>query len=150
MFCNNNVMVEAKDSIDGIRAELSAEGFRWTGPREEVLSVLARHSEPLSARRVREEVGGRVNLASVYRTLELFLRQGVVVEVDGLPEGRRYELSDRFRAHHHHVVCRSCGDVRDVEGCLLDQALRQLGEKLNFLILSHEVRVVGLCGRCRG
>src|ERR1051326_1321717 len=111
-------MKSTKDGISGVRESLSKGGGRWTKPRERVLDVFIKSSAPLSpGEGYRRLASGKINLASVYRTLQLFCRMGVLVSVDRVEDGQRYELSDDYRAHHHHLVCRDCGRVEDFDDC---------------------------------
>lgn len=134
---------------EDLRQNLAAAGQRWTKSRETILGVLQEKALPMSAKDLYAAVSSKgINLASVYRAVELFVREGVVAQVDS-PDGiRRYELSDRYRPHHHHVVCRECGSTRDIPGCVLG-GLGKKAEKLTgFKILTHQFSLTGLCPRC--
>jgi Fur family ferric uptake transcriptional regulator len=66
---------------------------------------------------------------------------------------QRFELSERFTGHHHHLVCRRCGDVQDLEGCVLRKpVLARLEQRIRrttrFRVLDHDLRLYGVCARC--
>jgi Fur family ferric uptake transcriptional regulator len=134
---------------EDLRSALAGAGQRWTKSRESILGVLQGKVLPLSAKDIFAAVSARgINLASVYRAVELFVREGVVAQVDS-PDGvRRYELSDRYRPHHHHVVCRDCGATRDVSGCGVKGLEERAARLTGFKIVGHHLSLTGLCPRC--
>ncbi len=79
---------------------------------------------------------------TVYRTLDLLSEIGAVRRLE-LGDGPRYELAED---HHHHLVCESCGDVREFEECPLE--LGRLGD-VGFEVSSHSVEIYGRCAVCR-
>lgn len=132
-----------------MRTALAAQGQRWTRAREVVLALLEGERMPVSAKEVFKKVRlTGINLASIYRSMDLFLEKGVVDCVDSPGGVRRYELSDRFRPHHHHVVCRECGSTQDVAGCGVKGLEGRAAQSTGFKILSHQFTFVGLCPDC--
>jgi Fur family ferric uptake transcriptional regulator len=137
-----------KIAID-LRSALAEDGKRWTGVRETVLSVLEKSGLPITAKDIYSQVRSQgVNLASVYRTTEMLARRGFAMQVES-PDGvRRFELSDRYRPHHHHVVCRNCGEMRDVSGCGVKGIEKRAARLTGFKIVGHHLSLTGLCPRC--
>ena len=71
------------------------DGYSQTEPRRLVLEVFLDDDKPMTPATVHKRLPSRnINLASVYRAIELFCRLGILTEVDHVSEGRRYELSD--------------------------------------------------------
>jgi Fur family ferric uptake transcriptional regulator len=135
-------------------------GYRITIPRQAILDVLLRTEGHLSAEDVYVEVRKgypQIGLTTVYRTLELLARMGIVFKFD-FGDGRsRYELSEGpegFR-HHHHLVCTGCGRIIDYteyidsEKDLIDKTESGLSKKYGFKINNHLIRFYGLCDSCR-
>jgi Fur family ferric uptake transcriptional regulator len=138
-----------KQANEKIRSALLTHGERWTRAREAVLAFLEGEKRPVSAKEVYSKVRStKINLASIYRSMDLFLEKGVVDCVDTPGGVRRYELSDRFRPHHHHVVCRDCGSTQDVAGCGVKGLEERAAQSTGFKILSHQFTFVGLCPDC--
>ena len=114
---------------------LKKQGYRLTPQRLMVVSAIENSEDHISADEVYSQVVIRypnVNISTVYRTLELLKRLGLVTETD-LGGGRfRYHPADRGR--HHHLVCRECGAVVDLDESLLAplaEALRREHRKGN-------------------
>src|SRR5512136_741579 len=93
---------------------LQAEGVRFTTARRLVVRALSVAGGPQSADDLHHALGDRLPLSSLYRTLSVLEGARVLAkEHDGGGVGR-YELAEWLVGHHHHVVCVSCGEVRDV------------------------------------
>lgn len=133
-----------------IQKTLVAEGYSQTEPRRQVLEVFLENGKPLTPAAVHKLMPDRaVNLASVYRAIELFCRLGVLTEVDHVQEGQRYELSDEYRGHHHHLICGGCGKTEDIEDCEMEDIEKLISQRFRFKITRHELRFIGLCQRCQ-
>ncbi len=128
---------------------------RITSQRLAIIRLFLENSEAhLTAedifRQLRERENRRVGLATVYRTLDLLVDVGVLRKLD-FGEGRaRYELAGEGIHHHHHLSCRSCGRVFEFGEDLLERLEREVRRRTGFLVLDHEVRLLGLCSRCQG
>jgi Fur family ferric uptake transcriptional regulator len=144
----------AEDPRDAIPRLLARRGYRITAPRRAVLHALATAPEPRTVAQLHSALGGeRVNLVSVYRTVKLLCEVGLVRATDASQGQRRYELAEPFMAHHHHLICRRCGQIEDLDGCLLEaDVLTRLGRRVRqshrFRVTDHELRFFGVCRRC--
>ena len=139
---------------------LARRGLRRTGPRRAVLDVLADSRTPLTVPEIHARLGGRrAHIVSVYRTLHTLVRLRLVRPTDAVPlaaalrGSQRYELAEELTGHHHHLICRGCGAIEDLEGCLLAEApltklARDVRRTRRFEVTEHEVRLFGLCRRC--
>jgi Fe2+ or Zn2+ uptake regulation protein len=139
--------------LDAVAAtRLRRDGQRYTDNRRQLVQVLAGAGTPLT---IPEIIRHQPDLAqsSVYRNLSVLERAGVVQRVMTSDEWARYELAESFTEHHHHLICVSCGVVRDftlpagVERSL-DEALGQAATAAGFEPGHHRLDLVGRCGRC--
>jgi Fe2+ or Zn2+ uptake regulation protein len=131
-----------------VAAALRRSGYRVTPQRLAVATTLAHAGRHLSAEEVMgavaESVPG-VSLPTVYASLEALENAGLVRRVAG---GRGPALYDAGPAAHHHMVCRRCGAVTDLEADVaLDAALAR-ARRLGFEAEGAEVVVRGLCADC--
>jgi Fur family ferric uptake transcriptional regulator len=137
---------EARLRLHNVLAERQV---RRTTPRQQVLDAFLSTHLPMTVAEVHRRLRNRrINLVSVYRAIHLFCRLGMLTAVDQVAEGRRYELSDDHRAHHHHLICERCGDIQDFEECSLDTLERRIRRRMEFRITRHELRFFGLCHSC--
>jgi len=126
---------------------------RYTAGRRAIVDVLEHTDRPLT---IPEILAADATLASssVYRNLAALEQAGVVTKVVTAHEHARYELSEAFGHHHHHLVCDECGQVDDVTlpdqvEAALDQALRRAARKLGYQVGDHRVDLSGVCPDCQ-
>lgn len=88
-----------------------------------------------------------VDRASVYRSVELFERLGIVQRVN---IGWKYklELTDRFAKHHHHLTCTNCGRAIEISESELEQTICRLAAAHCFKPTAHQIEIQGQCSRC--
>ncbi len=133
---------------------LNNSGYKFTGQRGAVLDVLVQYSgNHLSTDEIFNYVkvnNPDIGIATVYRTLTLLEKMGIVSKLD-LDDGlSRYELSRQNEDHrHHHLICSKCGSISEVEEDLLDSLEAQILLKNDFLVTDHRVKFYGICGKCR-
>lgn len=133
----------------GILAELRGQGVRTTAPRRAVVAAALARSRPFTAQQLVDELGG-IGRATVFRTLDLLVRVGVLSRMHGVEAGERCVRYTRCEpAHHHHLRCRSCGRVEEIELRALERQLAGIARRRGFLAVEHEVEIAGLCPRCR-
>ncbi len=122
---------------------------RMTKQRSAVLELLGSTPEFRSAQQLHDELlarGESVGLATVYRNLQALAEAGQV-DVMRLGEENLYRKCSRA-AHHHHLVCRSCGTVVELQGDVVEAWARQLAAGTGFTAIDHILELVGLCARC--
>jgi Fe2+ or Zn2+ uptake regulation protein len=133
-------------------AELSAllreRGLRATSQRVVMHRLLRDRDRHVSAEELLSEASERlpgVSLPTVYSTLELFEQLGIVRRVNG---GGGTLLWDTRADAHHHMICRNCGRIEDMDTSLdLGRALRSAA-RAGFEADRAEVVVSGLCASC--
>jgi len=135
-------------------------GYRITVPRQAILNVLSNTTEHLSAEEIYlkvHKIHPSIGLTTVYRTLELLIKTGIVFKFD-FGDGRaRYELSENPKGigHHHHLVCTGCSRIIDYtdfineEIELLKRTEKELSKKYKFKITNHMIQFYGLCEKCK-
>lgn len=132
---------------------------RWTIPREAILNLLNRTSKHLSAKEIYaslHRINPGIGLTTVYRTLDLLAKAGVINKID-IGEGQsRYEFrSGDKKEHHHHLICTKCGkitdysDFMDEELELVKKTEKNLSKKYNFIVHDHNIEFYGLCENCK-
>src|SRR5258708_2301785 len=138
-----------------LESQLSSAGVRITRQRRIVLKVIEDAERHLNAetilRRSRETAGGdSVDRVTVYRTLSLLKRYGLIDELDLLHlrgEGHYYE--PRPRRQHLHMGCLGCGQVTEFESPLFEKMKEQIGRECNFDVSFARVEIGGYCTDCR-
>ncbi len=134
------------------RAVLDQAGHRKGGARNAVIDLLAEQTCALSALEIEDRLRAskrEVARASIYRILDLLQDRGLVARLE-LGEGMtRYELIDPAGAHHHHLLCDSCGRLVPFDDGDLERSIDRLSRRLGFDMHEHEVILRGDCSTCR-
>lgn len=146
---NNVKSISDKDfTLEEFKLILSSLSQRITEPRLDILGILKENHNPLTISEIHSKLKNKkTDLATVYRTINLFAELRVVNEIDFKDEFKRYELI-YDRHHHHHIVCRKCKTVENVETCVLDE-LENLLKKKGYSEISHSLEFFGICRSCR-
>ncbi len=138
-------MEQARD----IAYKLSELGYRLTPQRIMVLSAIEKSDSHISAEEIYAGVVAKyphVNISTVYRTLELLKRLGLVTETD-LGGGRvRYHPADK--GHHHHLVCQECGAIIDLDESALFLLKDTLLREYKFIADLRHLAIFGRCVKC--
>lgn len=133
----------------GILDELRGQGLRATAPRRAVVAAALARSRPFTAQELVEGLAG-IGRATVFRTLDVLVRVGALSRMHGVEAGERCVRYTRCEPeHHHHLRCRSCGRVEEIELRALERQLAGIARRRGFLAVEHEVEIAGLCPRCR-
>jgi Fur family ferric uptake transcriptional regulator len=127
-------------------SKLSEQGYRLTPQRMLVLSAIENSNDHISAEEIYAQVVAKyshVNISTIYRTLELLNRLGLVTETD--LGGGRVRYHPAGKGHHHHLVCQECGKVIDLDETVLYPLKKVLLQEYKF---SADLRHLAIFGRC--
>ena len=137
-----------------ILERLDRKGYRLNGQRRSVLEEVVSRQTPFTSAELLETMRRQapgIGRATVFRTLDLLTRLGVVQRIHSDPEGGRchaYLACDDM--HHHHLICRSCGQVTDfTENEELDALVREIERRTAFQVEGHRLELLGHCPECQ-
>lgn len=134
---------------DPLHAALRARGQRVTPQRLVIAAAVRDLGHHATAEEIYTEVGARlpgVSLPTVYATLELLEDMGLVRRVATESGTAVY---DPRTDQHHHLVCRRCGAIADVDGAVDHAALLSAARGAGFAPDEAQVVIRGLCAACR-
>jgi Fur family ferric uptake transcriptional regulator len=125
---------------------------RLTEPRRKILKAVMRSRGPFSAEDLHKSLKRElsVDLATVYRSLQLLQSLEIIHRVDLSNDHAMFEVAAQDHAHHHHhyVVCRNCGTREQLPSCDLDAVELTLQQR-GYRDLQHRLEFTGLCASCR-
>ncbi|MBN1433224.1 transcriptional repressor [Candidatus Fermentibacterales bacterium] len=130
-------------------ARLRERGYRITPQREIVIEVIAHSGRHMSADDVLREAHKRaksVNRATVYRTLEMLVEEGLATRAN-LGAGRVVYATGKHGPHLH-LVCRHCGSVMEIRDAPIGPLLEDLRERYGFDSGPSHFAIQGLCRTC--
>jgi Fur family ferric uptake transcriptional regulator len=129
---------------------LRARGLRVTRPRLAVLEVLSSTPGHLDVEKIAEKVRERLDTVStqaVYDVLGALSRAGLARRIE--PAGSPALFEGRVGDNHHHVVCRGCGLIADVDCAVGEAPCLDPSQHHGFEIDEAEVTFWGLCPDCQ-
>jgi Fe2+ or Zn2+ uptake regulation protein len=131
-----------------IGEELRGAGLRVTAARVALLETV-RHGDHLGveaiASGVRDRIG-HVSLQAVYEALHALTEAALIGRIE--PPGSPARFEGRVGDNHHHVVCRSCGVVADVDCAVGEAPCLTASDDHGFSIDEAQVIYWGLCTSC--
>lgn len=127
---------------------LRSRGLRLTAQRQLILEAVHAlgHATPEQVHTAVREVAAGVNITTIYRTLELLERLGLVTHTHLSHGSPTYHAAGRDQ--HVHLVCRSCGRVDEIAPELLRPLADQLAGQGGFLVDIGHVALFGVCREC--
>lgn len=133
---------------NNLRPLLRKAGMKITPGHLEILSFIFKSKKPISSQDVIDNIGKKLNSATVYRCIAKLKNSGIIRQIDLRQNHAHYEFFDM--AHHHHIICTGCGRIEDIEDCNLpaihEQILQETAQFTN--ILHHSLEFYGLCKKC--
>lgn len=136
------------EPVEQLHAVLRRHKQNATGPRLAIFQAL-QQNEPLTMKQLVKACGEAVDRSSVYRTVALFERLGIVQRLQ-IGWKHRIELSNTFQHHHHHLYCTGCGSVTVIpEDDVLESRVHALATQKGFHASDHQIEIRGLCESCQ-
>ena len=134
----------APDPVEQLRER----GIQVTAQRLAVFRAVSGHphiSADAVAEAVRTEIGA-ISLQSVYDALGILVSEGLIRRIQPAGSPARYE--DRVGDNHHHLICRTCGRVVDVDCAVGSAPCLTAADGQGFEIDEAEVAYWGRCPEC--
>lgn len=133
----------------GIEQVLKAASMRVTQPRVAVLAAVAAHPHADTETIISAVHGDypHVSHQAVYDSLKLFTNLGVIRQIQ--PQGHIARYETRVGDNHHHVVCRNCGNLADVDCSVGASPCLHASDDHGFKIEEAEVIYWGICPQCQ-
>jgi len=131
------------------RALLREQGIQVTAQRLAVLRAVATQPHATADTLIdlaRSEIGS-ISRQSVYDTLAVLVEVGLIRRIQPVGSAARYE--DRVGDNHHHVICRECGELADVDCAVGSAPCLTAVDDAGYQIDEAEVAYWGRCPTCQ-
>jgi Fur family ferric uptake transcriptional regulator len=141
-------------TASSLKAELNERGWRLTPQREVILQVFQKLPEGnhLSAEdlyNVLQGQGEGISLSTIYRTLKLMARMGILRELE-LAEGHKhYELNQPYPHHHHHLICVRCNKTIEFKSDSILKVGSKTAQKEGYHLLDCQLTIHAICPACQ-
>lgn len=134
-----------------IEKTLTNLGYRMSKGRREIVTFLKKNKgKHLSAEDIYRALKKKgVSLTTVYRTLKILERAGIVNKSTFSKRHMSYELSYK---PHIHLICSDCGKIEEIKGVPPEKLIKLFGIEISekdFVPVSYIVEIYGICKNCR-
>ena len=146
--------LQADRAENDVGSLLGSHNVRFTPARRLVVRTLAEAGGPMTAGDLHERLKGDVPLSSLYRTLAVLGDARVLSREHDTAGIARYELAEWLTGHHHHLVCSSCGEVKDTAvdpetERTLSGLVERIAARAGYRVTGHRIDIEGRCRLCR-
>ena len=135
-----------------LQEALTKRGVRLTRQRKVLLQVMDNAERHLDAGAIldrAQKLDPRVHRVTVYRTIDLLKRNGLIDELDLLHlRGDQHFYESHGLRDHIHVACLKCGTVREFESHLYEKLKKQIEKDCGIEITTARTEVGGYCEKC--
>ena len=124
-----------------------------TRPRLLLLEILLKNKGPVKVEDVVKLSNGRLAISSVYRIINFLKSYNFISEFQTLDNTKVIELLDQ-NSHHHHIFCKSCGLITDIElseqlESLLQAEIQNIEFENDISVSAHSLELFSICTRCQ-
>lgn len=149
----NNLGIKMETRLEEVKQILKENGYKYTDQRAKVYEVFLKNKEShLTTEDVYKlilEIDPTMGIATVYRTVQLFTKLGILDQIVFDDNIVRYELRIHEHKHrHHHLICLECGKVSEVDVDELDKIEAEIEKNEKFKIVDHTLKFMGYCEDC--
>lgn len=132
--------------------EVEARGIRLTAQRRALIETIQEatsHLDAASLLKLARKRDPNIDRATVYRTIELLKRLGMIDELDLMHlNGEKHYYEVKTQKDHLHLACFGCGEIEEFASPMFERLKREIGTKNEFDIQVLRLEVGGLCRKC--
>ena len=135
-----------------LQAYFSDRGIRMTQQRRAILRVMETASKHLDAAqllRKAKKLDPKVDRSTVYRTLQLLKRQGLIDELDLMHiHGEKHYYERKLNRDHIHMACLRCGKIMEFVSDVFETLKGEVERDCRFHIVVSRLEIGGYCAAC--
>ncbi len=137
-----------------LKSELNERGWRLTPQRETILQIFqdlqkGNHLSAEDLYNLLHDQGHAISLSTIYRTLKLMARMGILRELE-LAEGHKhYEINQPSPHHHHHLICVKCNKTIEFKNDAILKTGTRTAQKEGYQLLDCQLMIHAICPACQ-
>jgi Fur family transcriptional regulator, ferric uptake regulator len=141
-------------TASSLKAELNERGWRLTPQRETILEIFqnlptGNHLSAEDLHNLLHNQGENISLSTIYRTLKLMARMGILRELE-LAEGHKhYEINQPSPHHHHHLICVRCNKTIEFKNDSILKTGTKTAQKEGYHLLDCQLIIHAICPACQ-
>ena len=138
-------------NVQLLKDGLKNEGLRYTSQRQIVWDEICKTDDHRDAEDIYFKIktsGQKVSRATVYRTIDVLVKNNLVRKLE-LGDGRNRYENKLDSSHHDHIVCIQCGRIDEFMDENIEKLQDEIAKEYQFKIVRHIHQLFGLCKNCR-
>ena len=152
-LAQHKMLAEGSNPRRHLADELVSRGVRMTQQRRLLVNLIQkadRHLDALGLWHRARAYDPTINKVTVYRTLSLLKRHGLIDELDLMHmDGEKHYYEARTKRDHLHLACFRCGAIMEFESPLFEKLKEQIQRDRRFTMQVVRMEAGGICGSCR-
>jgi Fur family ferric uptake transcriptional regulator len=144
----NDAAISRRSLMD----ELVARGLRITAQRKLLVGIIqeaSRHLDAAALLRIAKEKDPHIDRATVYRTIGLLKKSGLIDELDLMHiEGEKHYYEVKTSRDHCHMACFTCGGIMEYASSTFEKLKEEMAKKSGFHIRVVRLEIGGMCRKC--
>ena len=126
---------------------IAGKKIKLTRQRHDVLNAIINIGRPFPAYDLRDDLADEMDLATIYRNLDMLSGEGIIRQVMNENERQYYELACKHNPEHPHFYCSCCGKIF----CMGKEKYIQPGKVLSgdFTVEGTVITFKGICPECK-
>ncbi len=142
---------KSRADLHDLTQQLRDNAQKITGPRHAILNVLRDNQRPMTNKEIHHHLPeGICDLATVYRSIHMLIKMGMVTRYDFGDGVARFGLNGpEHDGHHHHLVCNQCAKIIELDECIQHELDETIARKHGFAEVSHKLEFFGVCPACQ-
>lgn len=141
-------MLKKYDLLNAVEAH----GIRLTAQRRALLETIQEatsHLDAASLLKLARKRDPNIDRATVYRTIELLKRLGMIDELDLMHlNGEKHYYEVKTQKDHLHLACFHCGEIEEFDSPTFQRLKREIAAQNDFQVQVMRLEVGGMCRRC--
>ena len=139
------------ERVDQFKDYLDTQGLRLTQERFIILNQVFKtntHFRPDDLLGWMRQAGHKTSKATIYRTLPLLIKSGILTEVIDADNQIQYEYIGNIKEHAH-LICVQCGKITESRVPEIIKQKNELCRKFDFNPIKFRNEIIGVCSECR-
>jgi Fur family ferric uptake transcriptional regulator len=141
-------------TANALKSELNERGWRLTPQRETILNVFQNlpkgtHLSAEDLYTTLQEQGDPISLSTIYRTVKLMARMGILRELEFAEDHKHYEINQPYPHHHHHLICVKCNKTIEFKSESILKIGTKTADKEGFYLLDCQLLIQAICPKCQ-
>lgn len=135
--------------LEELERQLKEKGYKLTGQRRLIIKAFIENPGHHTAQEILDFVKDKckdINFSTIYRNLELLSRLEIINELQIESGISHYELTGL--AHHHHIICKKCGEMKEIDICPYANLEEEQLKAIGFKATDHKFEIYGYCSKC--